>query len=171
MTTHPTTRSVPSSHHRDARALSNQPTRGRAAATIADQPFFAGLDDVEIASLIGDAETLRFEPDETLFVCGDPGDSVLLVLSGRVAVESHRSNGERVTVNVVESGELVGEMAVLEGTTRSASVTALEPCEVLVIPHEEFLALLVNHPGFAIRILGTVTARLRGLTGKVVGTP
>ena len=73
----------------------------------------------------------------------------------------------RCVMNDVETGELVGEMAVLEGTTRSATVTALEPCEVLVIPNSEFLALLINHPGLVVRMLGTVTERLRSLTEKV----
>jgi CRP-like cAMP-binding protein len=47
-------------------------------------------------------------------------------------------------------------------------VTALEPCEVLAIPNSDFLALLVNHPGLAIRMLGSMSDRLRRLTERVV---
>lgn len=169
MTTESTIRSIPPSHRQAAGVISKQIGLGRATRAIADHPFFAGIADLEIECLVAAAEILRFDTGETLFRRGDPGDSVLLVLSGHAAVESQRSNGERVVMNIVEPGELIGEMAVLEGTNRSASVTALEPCEVLAIPQMEFLTLLVNHAGFAIRILGSVTERLRRLTEKAVG--
>jgi CRP/FNR family cyclic AMP-dependent transcriptional regulator len=165
MTTETITHSLPPLHYRETR--NHSMALGRAARAIVDHPFFAGMDELEIDCLIGAAEILRFEAGETLFHRGDPGDSVLLVLSGRAAAEFQRSSRELVVMNVVEPGELVGEMAVLEGTTRSASVTALEPCEVLAIPQVDFLALLVNHPGVAIRMLGTVSERLRSLTEKV----
>jgi len=150
-----------------AAALASERLSRPTTEALEDQPFFAGIDALEIESLIGVVETQRFDTGETLFHRGDPGDSVLLVRAGRVAVESHGPTGEALVMNVLEAGELVGEMAVLEGTTRSATVTALEPCEVLVIPNSEFLALIVNHPGLAIRMLGTLTERLRSLTERV----
>jgi CRP/FNR family cyclic AMP-dependent transcriptional regulator len=171
MTIEATTPFNPQSHCRDARVLSKLTGLGQTGGAIADHPFFASIDDLEIEFVTDAAETMQFEAGETLFRRGDPGDSVMLVLSGRVAAESHRSGGELLVMNVVETGELVGEMAVLEGTTRSATVTALEPCEVLVIPSSEFLALLVNHPGLVVRMLGTVTERLRSLTEKVGELP
>jgi CRP-like cAMP-binding protein len=168
MTIESTIHSILQSPCREPRTLSEFPGLAQTNEAIADHPFFAGIDDLEIEFVTDVAETAHFEPDETLFRRGDPGDSVMLVLSGRVRVESHRSSGELLVMNVIEPGELVGEMAVLEGTTRSATVTALEPCEVLVIPHSEFLALLVNHPGLIVRMLGTATDRLRNLTDRVV---
>jgi CRP/FNR family cyclic AMP-dependent transcriptional regulator len=137
------------------------------AAALRDHPLFSGIDEREIECLLGSAETRRFDAGELLFRRGDPGDSVLLVLSGRVSVETRLANGETVVMNVLEAGELVGEMAVLEGTTRSADITALEPCEALIIPNGEFLGLLVGHPGLAVRMLGTLTERLRSLSERL----
>jgi CRP/FNR family cyclic AMP-dependent transcriptional regulator len=168
MTIEPTTRSRPPSHCRDAHALSRRTGIGQAAGAITDHPFFANIDDLEVELVTGAADSLHFETSETLFRRGDPGDSVLLMLSGRAAVQSHRSSGEPIVMNIVEQGELLGEMAVLEGAPRSATVTALEPCEVLAIPNSDFLALLVNHPGLAIRMLGSMSDRLRRLTERVV---
>jgi CRP-like cAMP-binding protein len=148
------------------------PISGRCkAAVLREHPLFSGIDELEIECLLGDAKTRRFEAGEALFHRGDPGDSVLLVRSGRVAVECHHATGEPVVMNVLEAGELLGEMAVLEGTTRSATVTALEASDVLVIPHSEFLGLLVNHPGLAVRMLGTLTARLRSLSDRMSAAP
>lgn len=144
------------------------PISGRCnAATLGEHPLFAGIDELEIECLLGSAETRRFGAGETLFRSGDAGDSVLLLCSGRVSVACRHASGESVVMNVLEAGELVGEMAVLEGTTRSATVTALESCEALVIPHTEFLGLLVNHPGLAVRMLGTLTERLRSLSDRM----
>jgi CRP-like cAMP-binding protein len=70
-------------------------------------------------------------------------------------------------VSVIKSGEIFGEIAVIEGATRSATVTAREPCDLLVMPQAEFLALLVKHPGMGIRMLGAAAARLRHLTDLV----
>jgi len=162
-----TTRWSPHPSRFTTAAHASEPLLRPTSGALEDQPFFAGIDALEIESLIGVVQTQQFETGETLFRRGDLGDSVLLVRTGRVVVESHGPSGEALVMNVLESGELIGEMAVLEGTTRSATVTALEPCEVLVIPHSEFLALIVHHPGLVIRLLGAMTERLRSLTERV----
>jgi CRP-like cAMP-binding protein len=134
---------------------------------LAECPILSNLEDGDLECLIEGADTLRIETGETVFRRGDPGDTVLLVRSGSVVVEAERASGESVVVNTIKPGEIFGEMAVIEGTTRSATVTALEPCELLAISQSEFLALLVNHPGLGIRVLGAVTERLRRLTELV----
>jgi CRP-like cAMP-binding protein len=158
---------MPPTERCDGGARSGAPRLRQADGPLGDCSFFSSLDDRELECLFEAAETLRIETGETVFRRGDPGDTALLVLAGSVAVEADRSSGDSVVVSVLEPGELVGEMAVLDGTTRSATVTALEPCELLAIPQSEILALLVNHPGMAIRMLGMLTARLRRLTDLV----
>ena len=137
------------------------------ARSLADCPILSNLAGSDVECLLEGAKTLRFETGETVFRRGDPGDSVLLVRSGSVVVEVQCAAGGSVVVNVVKPGEIFGEMAVLAGTTRSATVTALEGCELLAISQSEFLALLVNHPGLGIRVLGAVSERLRRLTDLV----
>jgi CRP-like cAMP-binding protein len=133
---------------------------------LANCPVLSNLEDRDLECLLEGAEVLRVETGETVFRRGDPGDTVLLVRAGSVVVEADRRGGGSVVVNVIEPGEIFGEMAVIDGTTRSATVTACEPCELLVIPQPEFLALLVNHPGLGIRMLGAVAKRLRCLTDR-----
>ena len=134
---------------------------------LADCPILSNLGDWDLECLLMKAKTLRIEKGETIFRRGDPGDTVLVVRTGSAVVEANRAVGESVVVNIIKPGEILGEMAVIEGTTRSATVTALEPCELLEIPQSEFLALLVNHPGLAIQVLGAVTERLRRVTDCV----
>jgi len=134
---------------------------------LAECPILSNLEDNDLECLIEGADTLLIETGETVFRRGDPGDTVLLVRSGSVVVEAESAGGESVVVNTIKPGEIFGEMAVIEGTTRSATVTALESCELLAISQSEFLALLVNHPGLGIRVLGAVSERLRRLTELV----
>jgi CRP-like cAMP-binding protein len=134
---------------------------------LADCPILSNLVGSDVECLLEGAKSLRFETGEAVFRRGDPGDSVFLVRSGSVVVQALCAGGGSVVVNVVKPGEIFGEMAVLAGTTRSATVTALEACELLAISQSEFLALLVNHPGLGIRVLGAVSERLRRLTDLV----
>jgi CRP-like cAMP-binding protein len=84
-----------------------------------------------------------------------------------VGVEAEGSGGRAVRLNLVKPGEIVGEIAALRGCDRSATVRALESCELLAIPQSEFLALLVGHPALAIQTLGSVIERLRTLSEAV----
>jgi len=133
----------------------------------ADCAVFSDLEAPDLECLMAGSETLQFEAGETVFRRGDRGDSVLFIRSGSVVVEVEHSDQGLIPVNVILSGEIFGEIAVIEGTERSATVTARERCELLVIPQAEFLALLVNHPGMGIRMLGAAARRLRHLTDLV----
>lgn len=136
---------------------------------VGEGAIFSHLPSERVSQLIEGARILQCEPGDTLLRYGDPGENVLLVLSGHAAVELPVPEGSARLVNLVGPGELLGEMAVLQGTTRSASVKALEPCVLLEIGADLFLSLLLEHPGLAIRVLGVAQSRLRRIT-EAIGT-
>ena len=86
------------------------------------------------------ATQAHYEPGETVFSEGDTGDSLFMILSGRVEVLK-RFGGEPLVVGMLEPGEYFGEMALLGRRPRSATTRALTPLDLLVLPGSDFSAL------------------------------
>lgn len=87
---------------------------------------------------------------------GDVGTEMMIVLEGKASV----TRGNR-KLNELSAGQIFGEMALLDSQTRSATVTALEPMRMLVIPGPGFRKLLTKVPGLTDAVLATLSVRLR----------
>jgi len=101
----------------------------------------------------------RFAADEKIFVQDDEGACMYVVRSGKVAITA----GGAVLENVGPNGAF-GEMALIDGSPRSATATAREPTEVAVIDEKAFLYLVEKNPAFALALLRRLAARLRRMT-------
>ena len=88
-----------------------------------------------------------------LFQKGDPGDALYGVRRGQIRIETGASDGSRLTLNFMGPGDLFGEVAVLDGQSRTADATAGEPSELFVLRREDFLAFLEREPKVAIKII------------------
>lgn len=108
------------------------------------------------------APTLVLEPGEFLFHEGDTGQSFYFVKSGRLNVLVKGDSQER-KVGEVTTNEIVGEMAFIDGSPRSASVTAEEPTELLEIHVDNLDRAIKSNPVLASAIIKTLTSRLRKL--------
>jgi diguanylate cyclase (GGDEF)-like protein len=105
-------------------------------------------------------------PGEVICWENDPGDSMYIVQSGRAAViKGELSNP--IVLNCQQKGESIGEMALLEGSPRSASVIAIEPLKLLEINRENFFELLRASTTFSHGILQLLSARLRDTSDAV----
>ena len=93
---------------------------------------------------------------------GDPGREMFIVQKGKVQVRKKVGPGEKVLAELGD-GEFFGEMALLEGLNRSATVEALADSKILVINPETFETLLKNNPEIALKMLKKMAARLRTL--------
>jgi CRP/FNR family transcriptional regulator, cyclic AMP receptor protein len=96
----------------------------------------------------------------TLLHQADEAGPVMVLLRGRAKIAVSESGREAI-FGVVGPGELVGELAALDNSPRSTTVTTLEPVEALVVPRSDFCALLDRHPRVALVILRLVAHRLR----------
>ncbi|PWW65758.1 Crp/Fnr family transcriptional regulator [Actinokineospora spheciospongiae] len=123
--------------------------------------FWALLDPEQRGWVRAAATARRFEPGDVLIREGDRGDWVLVLASGRVKVVAAGPAGHAAVLAVRGPGDILGEMAALDGSPRSATVTAVEPVVGLHVPGERFSALLVDHPAVAAILLRIVTSRLR----------
>jgi hypothetical protein len=102
----------------------------------------------------------HFDPDAILFRQGDPSDEVILILSGSAEV-LRETGDEAIVLGTVRAGEFVGEMGVLEGRARSATVRAAEAVEAEMIERQAFLERVSVEPALARKLLVRMSARLR----------
>ncbi|HEV7450758.1 MAG TPA: Crp/Fnr family transcriptional regulator [Pseudonocardiaceae bacterium] len=102
-----------------------------------------------------------YERGQVLFFEGDQGGSVIALRSGRAKVSVHTLPGRELLLAVKGPGELLGEMSALDGRPRSATATAMEAVEALVVPASVFQEFLNAHPRVALRLLQVLVSVLR----------
>lgn len=140
------------------RVLKRHERVGKAAriALLAEVPLFATLGKRQLGEVAAAADELVVDGRSVVIRQGEPGDACYIVASGSLIV--HR--GER-RVAAIGSGDFVGEMALLDGGDRTATVTAAERCVLLVIDRATFSTMLQRSPALAISMLEVLSARLR----------
>jgi len=124
-------------------------------------PLFADLGADELARLSHLCHTQHLASGEVLFQKGDPGDALFGVRRGQVRIETGASDGSRLTLNFMGAGDVFGEVAVLDGESRTADATAGEACELFVLGREEFLDFLEREPKIAIKLIRLLCQRIR----------
>jgi CRP-like cAMP-binding protein len=132
--------------------------------------LFQSLSEQELASIATLTTTRELAPRDELFHKGDRGSQVYVVCSGRLKILTTSRVGTCVVFNTVGPGEVIGELALISGATRNATVIAVEPCSLLVIERRDFLAFLRSRPEAAIELLVILADRLRGVTEMVEDT-
>lgn len=102
---------------------------------------------------------------ELLFKQGDPGDEMFLIRSGKIKITRSAGTIEK-TLAVLKEGDFFGEMAVIDGSPRSAAATAIEETKLLIVDREAFNSQLKNNPMIAY-VLETMSRRLRETNKQV----
>lgn len=133
----------------------------RIRATIARAPLFAALPIGAIEDLTQRVSVRRVSAQHTVVSQDEPGDSMFVIMSGRVKVVIFGENGREVTLSILRPGDAFGEMALFDGEARSANCIASEPATLLVLSREDLLRHLANHPRTALNLLGEMARRLR----------
>lgn len=104
------------------------------------------LDERQLAELAAGAVLALYTTDETLVTQGEAGDSLFIVVSGSVAVYFDMENGRSLFATNLYAGDFFGEMSLLTGEARNATVRAGEDTEILLIKHDEFAKVLKRDP-------------------------
>ena len=131
------------------------------AAALERTPLFAGLDRGHLEDVLAVGRGVSFQPGQAIVERGDPGDAMYIVLSGVAEVDV----GGRY--HRLQRGDFFGEMAVLDGKPREATVKAVEPLEALRIPGDEFQAFLDANPRIATGMLKSLVERLREVQDRL----
>jgi CRP-like cAMP-binding protein len=130
--------------------------------------LFAALDEADILAVLGLAHSERHPAKHVIFHEGEEGDRLLLLLEGRVKVSLSSAEGKEAILSILEPGQLIGEMSLLDGGHRSATVTTMDACRFLVIWRRDFLGFLERRPSVALALLQALSMRLRA-TNDMVG--
>ena len=108
-------------------------------------------------------ELKRYRKGHRLIEEGEHGDTIFIILSGRVRVFGTGERDREITYGTYGCGEYIGEIS-LDGGPRSASVDTIEPCECAVVTRHTLLQHIVEHPEFALDLLAKVIRRARAAT-------
>lgn len=126
-----------------------------------DRTFLDSLDRATTAGLVGLGRTRTFRGQEVLSRQGEPGDTVLIVLSGLVKVAVSSAAGDEVLLGIYGRGELLGEVSALSRAARSATVTGHAPGAVVEIPAARFRVFVAERPHLLGAVLAPAAQRLR----------
>ena len=124
-------------------------------------PIFSNLDDNELIKIRKLCVTQHYEKDRLILVEEDIGKTLFLIQKGRFKVSRMSDDGREVILAIQGPGGFFGELSLIDGKTRSASVTAIEDSEALLLHRAEFLALLEDYPQIAVSLLKELAGRIR----------
>jgi CRP/FNR family cyclic AMP-dependent transcriptional regulator len=143
---------------RESEFMSDVVTRLRGAE------LFEHLTDEQLGLLAEHSREQRFGKNVLLMQEGEQGDTMYVVSSGEFKVFVSDDNGRELVLHQLGPGAVMGDLALLDGEPRSASVMALEESSVLVIGRAGLLECLAHSPEFALNIIRSLTQRLRVAT-------
>lgn len=137
----------------------------RVAAVLSRTSLFRVLEDDGIRDVAKAGLSRRYRQGETILRQGDPGESLFVLLDGLAKVVFTTEHGAEIVLNMLESGDVFGELALLDGSPRSASIVTTRPAWVFALPRARFVELIHEHPGLTdefLRLLGRMVRRLTG---------
>lgn len=123
--------------------------------------FFGALADDVLTALVQRGHIKTFTKGQTIYQRGDPGDSLMVILSGRVKVVNVAANAREVVLNFLGVGDVNGEIAALDAHDRSATAIALEDTEAFVVYRRDLLPVLDGNPGAVFEIVLVLCEKVR----------
>lgn len=124
-------------------------------------PIFSSLNENQLSHIAEYCVNKRYSKDQLILVEEEIGRTLFIIYKGRVKVTRTSDDGREVILSILEIGDFFGEMSLLDGKTRSASVTAIENSELLLLRRGDFLQIMEDYPKIAIALLKELAGRLR----------
>jgi len=134
------------------------------ADVLAGIPLFRVLGEEGVTAAARAGLCRTYAPGQLICYQGDPGEHLYAVLLGLVKVVFTSERGDEMVLNIMGPGETFGELALLDGSPRSASVIALRSTSVFTLPRAKLLKLMSDHPGLADEFLTLIGKLVRKLT-------
>lgn len=128
---------------------------------LGQSPIFRALDPDARRDLAAFAHVRRYAAGEVIFTMGSPDQSMMAIAEGTVRVEVVTPTGRDVTLSDLRPGDVFGEIALLDGGERSATVRALGSCTLVVLERRLLLDVLQRNPKLAIRLIELLCQRVR----------
>jgi CRP-like cAMP-binding protein len=128
---------------------------------------FNGLDLEDLRRLAAIGREVILPESSVLFEQGEESDGLYIVASGIIRIYLTAGDGREATISLLEEGEMIGEIALLDGLPRSAGAAALTDAKLIFIPHKLFSDLLDNSPKLSRQIMLMLCERLRAANRQV----
>jgi CRP/FNR family transcriptional regulator, cyclic AMP receptor protein len=143
------------------------PSMQRIMPFLKNNTFFGGLPEPALDALIARGHIKKYAKGDVVYRRGDQGDSLMVLLSGRMKVANVTTDAHEVILNFIGVGDVNGEIAALDGRQRSADTVALQACEVFTVYTRDLLPILLQHPSALLEITQILCERLRSVSALV----
>src|SRR5467141_789563 len=129
--------------------------------------FIGSLPADAVDTLMKAGHLRRYPKGTPLFERGDNADSLLLIMSGRVKISNITTDAREVVLNFLGSGDIIGELASLDGGALTASAMAHQDTQIFQLYRRDLLPVLTQHPAALLEIVQLLCERLRTISGLV----
>ena len=126
-------------------------------------PIFSNLGPDQLSPLTGKLRRRQYQRGEVIFHQDDPADRMHIIFQGSVRISVTSEDGREKDLALLQPGECFGEMALLDGSNRSATATAIEPSQTFALFHQDFMDFLREHPQVIAQTTSLLTRRLRSV--------
>ncbi len=134
---------------------------------LASVPIFAGVSREALDHLLPQTRLRSFPEGQVLTSEGDPGESLLVLESGQVRISRYTPSGQEVVLAVVDAPASFGELALIDGAPRSATITAQTPVIIRIVPRQAFMTLIEQDPQVAKAVLHAVAGMVRSTNERL----
>jgi len=129
--------------------------------------LFAGLTEGELELLAARALPRKYQPGEIIFSEGDPCEGLYIIAAGSVKIFNTSASGREQVLHIERAGNSLAELPVFDGGDYPASTAAVDQCTLLFISKKDFRALCLERPEVSLKVLKTVSSRLRQLVAII----
>ncbi len=124
-------------------------------------PLFSSLKDEELDTILNHSSKVNYPKNKIIFLEEEEGNELYMILKGRVKVVRISESGEEITLAVLQKGDFFGEMSLLDGKPRSATVISDEDSILILFNKNNFEKVIEKYPRIALKLLKELTSRLR----------
>ncbi len=124
-------------------------------------PLFASLNDDELDVIVRLSSKVKYPKNKIIFIENEEGSELYIILKGSIKVSKISEGGEEMILAILKEGDFFGDMSLLDGKPRSATVTSNEDSILMLISGKSFEKVIEKHPRIALKLLRELTLRLR----------
>lgn len=129
--------------------------------------IFSMLDEQDLIKIASVAVERSYQKNRVIFSEGDIGNVLFILLSGMVKIFVNDKTGREVILKIMDENDFFGEMSILDGNYRSATIVALKGSKALLISKDDLVSLIRHHPSIAFNIMAALSRRLRKADDKI----
>ncbi len=130
-------------------------------------PIFSDLPSETLEKIERIGSHKHYKKNDVILMEEESGTALFVIVTGKVKVARSSSDGREVILSILGDSDFFGEMAILDGLTRSATVTSIEETELFLLQRNDFLNLLHDYPEISVALLQEMTKRLRSADMKI----